>query len=228
MKTINKIFKKLYLRVAVTMLVCTNSAALASVKLTLPANSELILLNGKEVSTSKAISLTNGEHQLALRYFGRYRQHGETVEYHSEIIILTFSAEDTQLNINSPIIRTRQAAEAFDRAPIIAITDPKLNKIAFKQDYLIKDGMQIGRDYEKEIALYNQSQQITTLEANAFQKQTLESYISNNIIQKEEIQSQQTESHQLKVSQMLDFWYKQASPETRKAFKLKIETKNTD
>ncbi|MEZ9822882.1 DUF2057 family protein [Shewanella sp. 10N.286.45.A1] len=207
------------------LLICVNSSAFANVEVTLPSNSELILVNGKENNSTDKLSLDNGENQLALRYIGRYQQQGSQTQFSSDVVIMTFSAENAQLTITLPRIRSNSAADAFNRIPNITLKDSTGVDIAFRQDKLIKDGMQLGRDYEKEIFDYNSSNQVAALGASAA---PIATQVQPNLLQVENVAKQAnapTQTDQINVGQMLDFWYQQADEETRKAFKLKINSK---
>lgn len=207
------------------LLICVNSSAFANVEVTLPSNSELILVNGKENNSTDKLSLDNGENQLALRYIGRYQQQGSQTQFSSDVVIMTFSAENAQLTITLPRIRSNSAADAFNRSPNITLKDSTGVDIAFRQDKLIKDGMQLGRDYEKEIFDYNSSNQVAALGALAA---PIATQVQPNLLQVENVAKQAnapTQTDQINVGQMLDFWYQQADEETRKAFKLKINSK---
>lgn len=208
------------------LLICVNSSAFASVEVTLPSNSELILVNGKENNNRDKLSLDNGENQLALRYIGRYQQQGSQTQFSSDVVIMTFSAENAQLTITLPRIRSNSAADAFNRNPNITLKDSSTGvDIAFRQDKLIKDGMQLGRDYEKEIFDYNSTNQVAALGALAA---PIATQVQSNLLQVENVAKQANapkQTDQINVGQMLDFWYQQADEETRKAFKLKINSK---
>ncbi|MEZ9200612.1 DUF2057 family protein [Shewanella sp. 10N.286.54.B9] len=207
------------------LLICVNSSAFANVEVTFPSNSELILVNGKENNSTDKLSLGNGENQLALRYIGRYQQQGSQTQFSSDVVIMTFSAENAQLTITLPRIRSNSAADAFNRNPNITLKDSTGVDIAFRQDKLIKDGMQLGRDYEKEIFDYNSSNQVAALGALAA---PIATQVQPNLQQVENVAKQANapkQTDQINVGQMLDFWYQQADEETRKAFKLKINSK---
>lgn len=211
--------------VLTALLICVNSAAFANVEVTLPSNSELVLVNGKESDSTDKLTLENGENQLALRYIGRYQQQGSQTQFSSDVIIMTFLAENTSLTIALPRIRSNSAADAFNRDPKISLKNSSEVDIAFRQDKLLKEGMQLGRDYEKEVAEYNSNNQVASVAALApsitAQVQPKPVVIENHGQPKNTI----NQSDQVNVGQMLDFWYQQADEETRKAFKLKINSK---
>ncbi|MFT5788954.1 MAG: hypothetical protein ACI8SJ_001062 [Shewanella sp.] len=216
---------KIYQCILATALLCVHSIAIANVELTLPSNSELVLINGKETDGNKDLSLANGENQIALRYVGRYQQQGSQTQFSSDVIILTFSAEDKQLTLGFPRIRSSRAANAFNSAPQITMIDSSGTTIAFKQGLLIKEGMQLGRDYEDEISIYNSSNQVAAISTLAAPVILATPSSNTPISEAVPASNSNTESDQINVGQMLDFWYEQADEETKKAFKLKINAK---
>ncbi|MCL1058629.1 DUF2057 domain-containing protein [Shewanella gelidimarina] len=213
-----------------TALLCVHSLAIANVELTLPSSSELILINGKEADSNKALSLDNGENQIALRYIGRYQQQGSQTQFSSDVIVVTFSAADKQLKMDFPRIRSNSAADAFNRNPQITIKDSSGTIMAFKQGLLIKEGMQLGRDYEAEIRIYNSSHQVAGVSSLALAAPII---LASPPIYTQAVKALPAEvtsdsnakSDQINVGQMLDFWYEQAHEATKKAFKLKINAK---
>ena len=208
---------------AITMLSAANTAV-ANVELTLPTNSELVLVNGKESDAGKNLTLDNGENQIALRYLGRYQQQGSQTQFSSDVIIVKFSAKDEQLTLALPRIRSNNAADAFNRKPELTLLDSSGNDIAFKQDKLIKEGMQLGRDYEAEISAYNNTSAIAAVATlvPAAKSNTQVAVATGVTIQPDK---KVEPSDQVVVGKMLDFWYAQADEETRKAFKAKINSK---
>ncbi|PKG75485.1 DUF2057 domain-containing protein [Shewanella sp. GutCb] len=210
-----------------TALLCVHSFAIANVELTLPSSSELVLINGKEADGNKDLSLANGENQIALRYVGRYQQQGSQNQFSSDVIILTFSAEDKQLTLGFPRIRSSRAAEAFNSAPQITMIDSSGATIAFQQGLLIKEGMQLGRDYKEEISIYNSSHQVAAISTLALAAPIISTTPSSSTQVSEAVSASNSnvKSDQINVGQMLDFWYEQADEATKKAFKLKINAK---
>lgn len=211
--------------VLTALLICITPAVFANVEVTLPSNSELVLVNGKESGNTDKLTLNNGENQLALRYSGRYQQQGSQTQFSSDVIILRFTAINSKLTLELPRIRSNSAADAFNREPEITLLDAAGDKVAFKQDKLIKEGMQLGRDYEAEINVYNSNAGIAAVAAlsstTRIATQTLPVDVSNKA-QTENITKQ---ADQVDVGKMLDFWYAQADEETKRAFKLRINGK---
>jgi len=189
--------------------------------LTLPSNAELVLVNGKEDQATKNITLPNGQNQLALRYLGRYRQQGAQTQFSSDLVILTFSAKDTEITLKLPRIRSEKDADAFNREPKITLLDPAGHKRSFKQDKLLKEGIQLGRDYEAEIKAYNHTRGVAAVKPSTLTHTITSPQLPANIVHSSDAHQTAT-ADPVDVGKMLDFWYNQADEATKKAFKLKI------
>lgn len=99
-------------------------------------------------------------------------------------------------------------------------------KITFEQDKLIKSGLQFGRDFEKEIAIYNQSGKAAAVAttaavaATAAVPTTLPATAAPAATSpKPPVDQQQTRNV---AENMLNYWYEQADEATRARFKAKI------
>ncbi|WP_298769508.1 DUF2057 domain-containing protein [uncultured Shewanella sp.] len=191
---------------------------LANVTLKMPYNSDLILVNGKDASGNEKIKLPNGINQVAFRYQGNFYQQDQESSFDSDVIIMTFEGFNASYSLSLPNLRTMNAAQQFNHKPQLTLTDKTGNSVPFKQGKLMKKGLQFGRDYEAEIAAYNQTSQpaaLDTLVKNtpAIAPQTT-SQVSN---------ATTPVNSQVNVGQMLDFWYSQADEATRASFKKRIE-----
>ncbi|QQX82015.1 DUF2057 domain-containing protein [Shewanella sp. KX20019] len=216
---------KIYQCILATALLCVHSIAIANVELTLPSNSELLLINGKEADGNKEPSLKNGENQIALRYIGRYQQQGSQTQFSSDVIIVTFTAKDKQLTIGFPRIRSTRDADAFNSNPQITVKDSSGTSVDFQQGLLIKEGLQLGRDYEEEISIYNSSNKVAAIVALAAPVILASPPINTQAVTALPTKDSKAISDQVNVGKMLDFWYEQADEETKQAFKLKINAK---
>ncbi|MGS0683333.1 YccT family protein [Shewanella sp. 125m-7] len=206
-----------------------SASALAEVQLLMPANAELVLVNGVETSGEDKLLLNNGVNQIAFRYLGRYQQHGSQTQFQSDVIIVKFEQNNTEIALTLPKIRSSSAADKFDKSPTITLVDANDQSIVFEQGKLIKDGLQLGRDYEEEIAAYNLTTQSASLQLKPSQNMYVQSaaVIPVTAVAATQVSSSQNTAiqpnEQINVGQMLDFWYQQADEETRKAFKKRIE-----
>ena len=208
------------------------SSAFADVTLSMPSNSELVLVNGIEASGREQLSLNNGPNQIAFRYLARYQQQGSQTQFQSDVIVIKFDENDTQLDLSMPRIRSNSDADKFDQSPEVTLEDQNSNAVTFELGMLIKKGLQLGRNYEAEMAAYNLTDQKASLniEPTATSVTTASAAIAvataNTTAKTAPNNSVTSEvNSQVNVGQMLDFWYQQADEETRKAFKKRIEEK---
>ncbi|WP_028767036.1 YccT family protein [Shewanella fidelis] len=210
-----------------------NTNAVAEVTLDLPSNLDLVLVNGNESSGNDTLKLENGTNQIAFRYIGRYQQHGTQTQFKSDIIIIKFDEQNSQLSLTLPRIRSNGAADNFNKAPQLTLIDSNEQNVHFEQGKLIKDGLQLGRDYQQEMAAYNLTAQSASLQLKGSAGVSSAMIAAPTIAaasgttpasSQQQSTSQATVNQQINVGQMLDFWYQQADEETRKAFKERINS----
>lgn len=197
-----------------TLAVCGVSfSSFANVSLTLPDSADLVLVNGSKAEGNGPLSLKDGDNQIAFRYETNYRENGDTHLFKSEVVIVTFDGTDANYTLNLPKIHSQYEARTFNKQPNVVITDKQKNNIAIKQDVLIKNGVQIGRDFQQEIAKYNLS--------NA--PAALATAISVSIPQVQQIAVEKSgKVDQAYVTKMLNYWYKKADKATQEQFKSAI------
>ena len=204
--------------------------AFADVELSMPSNSELLVVNGNEVSTQDTLKLQNGINQIAFRYTGRYQHQGSQTQFQSDVIIIKFNEKNAELALTLPRIRSSSAADKFNQSPKVMLVDANDQSIHFEQGKLIKEGLQLGRDYAEEITAYNLTEQSASLQLQpegiaATQIVTAPIVASITQAAPKPNMPPVEKSEQINVGQMLDFWYQQADEETREAFKKRIESK---
>ena len=204
--------------------------AFADVELSMPSNSELLVVNGNEVSTQDTLKLQNGVNQIAFRYTGRYQNQGSQTQFQSDVIIIKFNEKNAELALTLPRIRSSSAADKFNQSPKVMLVDANDQSIHFEQGKLIKEGLQLGRDYAEEITAYNLTEQSASLQLQTegiAATQVVTAPIVASITQAPPKPNMPPveKSEQINVGQMLDFWYQQADEETREAFKKRIESK---
>ncbi|MGS0692513.1 DUF2057 domain-containing protein [Shewanella sp. 30m-9] len=219
-----------YYAAACSSVLLLSSSALADVTLSMPSNSELVLVNGIETSGHETLKLDNGTNQIAFRYQGRYQQQGSQTQFQSDVIIIKFDETNAELSLTLPRIRSNSAADKFNQSPQISLEDANKQVINFEQGKLIKDGLQLGRDYKTEMAAYNLTQQSASLKLQAPPEATVQAVTPAIIAAQASSPTTATATataaqpnNQINVGQMLDFWYRQADEATRKAFKKRIE-----
>ncbi|MCG9731875.1 DUF2057 domain-containing protein [Shewanella sp. Isolate13] len=205
-------------------------SAFADVTLSMPSNSELVLVNGVDASGRDTLNLKNGINQVAFRYLGRYQQQGTQTQFQSDVIIIKFDQSDARLTLSMPRIRSGSAADKFNQSPQVSLEDQDNTPVSFELGMLIKKGLQLGRDYEAEMAAYNLSAQKaslniqpTTTNVTATTATLAVATASPTADTPANTTAKPEATNQVNVGQMLDFWYQQADEETRKAFKKRIE-----
>ncbi|MDX1301609.1 DUF2057 domain-containing protein [Photobacterium sp.] len=185
----------------------------AAVNIDLPDSAELILVNGIKAQGNDTLTLNNGQNQIAFRYEGGYRENGEYSIFKSDVIIMAFSGTDTHVSLTLPKLRSSLDGRAFNREPALTLTNNTGTPIAFEQDKLMNSGMQLGRDFEAEIAAYNQTSQPAAV--------TSLPIASLSAINQSTIVANQAEDGNVAES-MLNYWYQQADEATRVRFKARI------
>ncbi len=192
--------------------------ALADITLKMPYNAELVLVNGKDASGNEKIKLPNGINQIAFRYQGNFYQQDQESSFDSDVIIMTFKGFNTSYSLSLPNLRTMNAAQKFNHKPTLTLTDKKGKAVPFKQDKLMKKGLQFGRDYEAEIAAYNKTNQAAALSSLNIDTASIPAQTPST-----SSNDASPVNNQVNVGQMLDFWYSQADEATKESFKKRIE-----
>lgn len=233
------------------LMLSTVQPAVADVNLKLPKNAEVLTVNGKPAVKSGELILADGMNQIAFRYAAQYRQQADSVHYLSDVLIIRFDASEQILTLTLPAINSAKDAKQFDELANLTLLNAQDEAVSFTNDKLIKNGVQLGRDFEHEILQYNLSDRpaslnITmtqsgnamvppstkTLSAGQPQMRQAPVIASTNLLAPAVMTSmvsavddkaqQDTPPSQAEISQMLDYWYKQANDNTKASFKAKI------
>ncbi|MGF1681226.1 YccT family protein [Photobacterium minamisatsumaniensis] len=210
----------------IAMTACSLSfPSFADVKLELPFPAELVLINGTEADGNDTQTLKNGENQVAFRYQGTFRENGDDQIFKSDVIIMKFNEADETLKLEFPKLRSAQDTRKFNKSPNFMLINSNGENISFEQDKLIKHGLQFGRDYEAEIAAYNQSGKVAAV-ASAATISTLPAVTATPTqlpAATSPAKTAENASQTRNVSEnMLNYWYEQADEATRQRFKAKI------
>ena len=193
---------------------------LADVRLELPNSAELVLVNGQNADGNEPLVLENGDNQIAFRYKDNYRENGEHQLFKSDVIILTFFGENTDYKLELPSLKSTQETQKFNKHPRFTLEDNQGNQVEFAQDKLIKHGLQFGRDFEAEIAVYNQTDNPAALKT-AVAVTTLPEINPANMTSPQTNGKQQPQRTNV-AENMLNYWYQQADEATRERFKAQI------
>lgn len=201
--------------IALCALLGLSTSVFADVTITIPSNVDLLAtnsqkpeINGNLFSSSKSVTLPDGENQIVFRYKPVFREGGDTEIVSTEAIITKFTASDVELTFNIPEYRNADLARDFDKNPTWKLVDEDGNAVEVKQEKLSNPGFQIGRNYEQEAVAYNKKggiAAITPTGAVAVTEAAIQSPAANS-------QYKTTEE------QMLHYWYEKADKETKQRF----------
>ena len=233
---------RLFIRFALSLSALILSQNSVAASLLLPDNANTVLVNGIAIEQQQValdISTPQGLQQIAFRYQARFRDQGSQHSFSSDVIILRFAAVEQTYQLSLPSIRSQSSAQQFNDSPKLTLTDQAGNAVAFTQDKLMKKGLQLGRDFEQEIAKYNTSANparwtkvnviapeaaVATAPAPASTAPPLKAqseYAQAENMHPTMIDNTQ-QPNQVEVSTMLDYWYQKASPQTQADFKARI------
>lgn len=223
---------------ATALVLGTVQPATANVHLKLPKNAEVLTVNGKPAVKSGDLVLADGTNQIAFRYAAQYRQQADSVHYLSDVLIVRFDASAQTLTLTLPAINSARDAKKFDESPKLTLLNAQDEAVGFTSDKLIKNGIQLGRDFEHEILQYNLSNHPASLNLTmntattqasdaiapvlASQPQIHQTSAATANNDKAQQITPATTPSQAEISQMLDYWYKQANDNTKASFKAKI------
>ncbi|MBF9003453.1 MULTISPECIES: DUF2057 family protein [Vibrio] len=197
-------------------------AASASAKVTLevPSSVNVLVVDGAKphesgnfLSSTKTIEVPNGEHQVVFRYQAVFSEGQERVSTESDAIIAKFKADDTTLKFDMPKYRDATEAKKHIDTMKWSLVDADGNAVSVKQDKLIKEGMQIGRNYRDEINQYN----IHGGVAAVYVSQPAQPRINYNTTTP--APAPKATPGDNTAEQMLHFWYDKADAQARARFK---------
>ncbi|HDY7718289.1 TPA: DUF2057 domain-containing protein [Vibrio vulnificus] len=178
------------------------------------ANGQKAKLSGSLFASSKTIELPNGENQIVFQYEPYFSQGNDRIGVESNVIIAKFSANDTDLNFELPKYRDHRVAEQEIKQMQWQLVDEQGAAVTKSEDKLVKSGMQIGRDYAREAADYNQTGGIAAI-GTAVSMATIKTEPVANVETKVKAGDNTAE-------EMLHFWYDKADEATKARFKAYI------
>ncbi|MCG6285567.1 DUF2057 domain-containing protein [Vibrio vulnificus] len=178
------------------------------------ANGQKAKLSGSLFASSKTIELPNGENQIVFQYEPYFSQGNDRIGVESNVIIAKFSANDTDLNFELTKYRDHRVAEQEIKQMQWQLVDEQGAAVTKSEDKLVKSGMQIGRDYAREAADYNQTGGIAAIGTA----------VSVATIKTEPVADVETKvkAGDNTAEEMLHFWYDKADEATKARFKAYI------
>ncbi len=187
-------------------------SSLAAVTLQVPDSIDLLAANeakpqldGGLFSSSKTLTLPDGENQIVFRYKAYFNQGDERIVVPSNAIIAKFSATDSDLEFVLPEYQNQQQAQQNIANLSWKLVDQTGLEIGVTQDKLIKNGLQVGRDYAAEAQQYNAAGGVAAFAAPS-------SSVTPTTAANAPIAAKDAE-------EMLHFWYEKADADTKARFK---------
>lgn len=165
------------------------------------------------LSGEPGVALDDGVHQIVVDYqaeIGRNRD--DSVIERSDAFVILFEAEDKDLVLSAPAVSTQRELDAFNEGADWQMKDKDGNSHEFRLDVLEKEGFQLVRDYERELAEFNSTGSPAALK-------TKRSGPEPAGLNTESIPSGDTASDQQMVRQMLRYWYLKADENTKSEMK---------
>ena len=200
-------------RLTCLLALCFAASASAKVTMEIPDTIDLLVVNGESPKLSggffdatKKLELEDGEQQIVFRYSPYFSQGNDRIIIDSEVVIATFDAANQELRFDMPKYRDAPQATKAIKTMQWQLLDQQGKAVELRQDRLIKEGMQIGRNFEFETAEYNKKGGVAALTSSMAVQPIAQQEISNA-------------TAMAAAEEMLHFWYNKADAETKARFK---------
>ncbi|RJX69752.1 DUF2057 domain-containing protein [Vibrio sinensis] len=211
--------KTIQLLAALTLL--NSASALADVTLNIPDNVELLVANqarphisGGFFSSERHIILPDGENQIVFRYNPYFTQGSDRNVVEGDAILATFSADNQTVNFDLPKYKSEQDAQKRIHGMEWQLVTEENQSIEVKQAVLVKEGLQIGRDYVREADDYNRTGGVAALTTAMLTSANQTTQQGSQHINKTTNAVDATTAEE-----MLHFWYNKADAKTKARFK---------
>ncbi|CCO46493.1 putative VvgS protein [Vibrio nigripulchritudo SOn1] len=150
----------LLLKVLVACAVLLPIQTFANVQVHLHRDLTPVVIEGEEVGfrigKKNTIVLKNGQNQIVVRISKLVAKQGEYEKFNSEPMVVTFEASNTELTLNPTRVITRiEQIGSFEDNPEVVMFDKNGRSYTIEQG-LLKRGSGLTRDYERELAKFNQ------------------------------------------------------------------------
>lgn len=212
-----------------------SSFAFADVTIKIPSNVEVLSVNegkpkieGGLFSSHKTLELADGTNQLVFKYEAAFDQGDDRHFVTSDTIITRFEAHDQTLTFDMPKYRDINIAKENIKSLDWKLVNESGKKIEVVQDKLMKDGMQIGRDYRREAEDYNRAGGIAAIS-------TMAAVAPTTVVAATQVAPVAASNTQMvkpatvpavasdnTAEEMLYFWYQKADQATKDKFKAYI------
>lgn len=202
---------KIIITTILSSLFFLSSAAFAENTLQLDEGVNLLAVNGKEVDTEGLFNrqnkfpLPDGSVQLLVSYTAEIKKGSDTELETSHPNVLTFTAQQQQLSLSAPKIKSEGDLSDFNKQKNWVLLQSNNQPLEFKASKLPISGFMLAVDYENELRKFNQSGDAAAVKVNT-EKLTPQITVNADTTEQEVIY------------RMLKQWYDLASPETQKRF----------
>ncbi|SHO58294.1 DUF2057 family protein [Vibrio quintilis] len=199
-----------------------SASSMAQVNISVPGDVEILVANGIKPHLTggvfdyeKTLSLADGQQQIVFRYKPYFSQGKDNIGVESDVIVASFTATNKSLSFKLPKYKHAKDAQKSIKNLQWSFIDKQNKKVQLTEDKLQKEGMQIGRNYLTEIAVYNQTQSPAAVSAYAPKNAQVQPYQSGRHIQSGKPAPQGATTPET----MLHYWYEQADDATKARFK---------
>lgn len=208
----------------------TSFTASANVVINVPEDVSILVVNMKKPNvenslfSGKKLTLPNGENQILFKYIPTFESVNEIRNVSSEAVIAKFNATDTTLDFKLPEYRSIKIARENISEMEWEFVDSNTSKnIPVKYDFLIKDGVQYGRDYITEAREYNLANGAAAIKLLTQTVSPVVAVTNNKEHSTYKVHANAKTASQTAVMspnlEQLKAWYSQSSEEDRKAFR---------
>ena len=192
-----------------------SSLAMADVTITVPDTIDVLVANdskpelsGSFFSSTKSLTLPDGENQILFRYQPYFNQGNDRIILESDPIVAKFNTRDAELTFDLPKYKDRHEGEKEIKNLKWQLITASGAVLAMTEDKLLKDGMQIGRNFKLELAEYNRRGGVAAVGTTA----------STTITPTKKVAGENLDTDST-AEEMLHFWYNKADAETQSRFK---------
>ncbi|MDR9828221.1 DUF2057 family protein [Vibrio sp. FNV 38] len=189
----------------------------------LAVNQEKADLSGGIFSSTKTLTLPDGQNQVVFRYSPYFDKGDERVIIDSKATIAKFDTADQALTFDLPTYRHERDARSKINNFDWKLVNKSGQSVEVTQDQLIKDGMQIGRDYVREIEEYNSVGGVAAIGVVAAIPTQLPETGAVPVQLPEPVPAQLPENGVSTAEEMLYFWYSKADDGAKARFKAYVD-----
>ncbi|MFT5722232.1 MAG: hypothetical protein ACI9W6_002558 [Motiliproteus sp.] len=177
-----------------------SSMSFAAVSVEVAEGVALLALNGEETASysKKIFQTVDGVNQMLVEFSAEIKEYNnDSYIERTPAYVILFESTDERLRLNAPNINNSHDLSAFKTDPrwVMTTENGKTKEITVTE--LVKEGFQLSRDYETELAIFNRTDSPAVMIPDE-----RSSVVEGNI----------------EAGEMLKYWYTKSSPEARTAF----------